>query len=102
MERARPRHPYVPGFFVGWDNTARRGPKAIVIVRSNPDSFAKGLRRVLRSVRDEPADRRLVFINAWNEWAEAMCLEPSREHGRGFLEAVRRELAHDVASPSDL
>lgn len=30
-----------------------------------------------------------MVINAWNEWAEGMALEPSDVHGRTFLEAVK-------------
>ena len=94
MERARPKHSHFPGFFVGWDNTPRRGDKAIVLKDSTPEAFARGFRVVLRSVRDKPPQSRIVFLNAWNEWAECMCLEPGRLFGLGFLEAVKAELAH--------
>lgn len=41
------------------------------------------------SVYVPPSDSRFVIINAWNEWAEGMALEPSTIYGKGFLEAVR-------------
>ena len=93
MEMRRPSHPHIPGFFVGWDNTPRRGKNAIILTNATPDAFARGLRVVLNSVRDKPPESRIVFINAWNEWAETMYLEPGQLHGNGFLAAVKAELA---------
>jgi len=97
MEARRPSHPHIPGFFVGWDNTPRRGHKAIVMINATPDAFARGLRVVLDSVRDKPRESRIVFVNAWNEWAECMCLEPGQLYGRGYLEAVSAELARSAS-----
>ena len=92
MENARPKHPHIPGFFVGWDNTPRRGRNAIVLIRATPAAFGRGLRVVLDSVANQPLGRRIVFVNAWNEWAEGMYLEPGQLHGLGFLEALKAEL----------
>ena len=33
---------------------------------------------------------KLITLNAWNEWTEGCYLEPSKEFGYGFLNAVAR------------
>lgn len=96
MEQWRPAHPHFRCFFAGWDNTPRRGRKAIILVNATPDAFARGVRIVLDSMRNEPANRRILFINAWNEWAEGMVLEPSQRYGHGFLRALQTELARPI------
>ena len=83
-------HPLFPCICVGWDNTPRRGPNGIVFTNSNPELFAAGLSQKIDEVAQKPSDERLVFINAWNEWAEGNYLEPDLKWGRAYLEAVRR------------
>jgi len=98
MEADRPKYPHLRGFFVGWDNTPRRGRKAIILINATPEAFAQGLRATIESMRGEPANRRILFVNAWNEWAEGMALEPSQRYGHGFLQALRDELGREAAS----
>jgi lipopolysaccharide biosynthesis protein len=77
----------------GWDNTARRPNHALTFVNATPEIYELWLREVVAgTVEQHQGDERLVFINAWNEWAEAAHLEPDRRFGRQFLEATRRAL----------
>ena len=88
--RRRFDHPFHPTLFVGWDNTPRRREDAIVILGDDPALVEAGIGEMADAVADRPLDERLVFVNAWNEWAEGDCLEPDLDGGRAKLEAVRR------------
>lgn len=90
MRERRHDFPTYPCVFVSWDNTPRRGNNGIVFTNSSPEAFEAGLREVVQSVQSRPFEDRLVFINAWNEWAEGNHLEPDLKHGLAYLEAVRR------------
>jgi lipopolysaccharide biosynthesis protein len=83
----------------GWDNTARRMHQALVFAHASPEVYELWLREVVMRARRKPPDERLVFINAWNEWAEGAHLEPDRRFGRQYLEATSRALTHGIAEP---
>lgn len=72
-----------PGVMPGWDNTPRRQEEAYVFHGGNPVSFRRWLARACHAAGDG-----LVFVNAWNEWAEGAHLEPDGRFGRGNLQAV--------------
>jgi lipopolysaccharide biosynthesis protein len=78
------------GVFPSWDNTARRGKIGTVILNGTPENYRRWLSEAIRRTKEEyPGEERLVFINAWNEWAEGCHLEPDRRYGHQFLEATR-------------
>jgi lipopolysaccharide biosynthesis protein len=81
-----------PSVVPGWDNTARAGPKGIVLHGSTPELFGEHVRDILYSVATRPAEDRIVFVKSWNEWAEGNYLEPDRKFGFGYLDAVRSAL----------
>jgi lipopolysaccharide biosynthesis protein len=77
------------GVMPGWDNTARRGNDATVYMGQSPERFGWWLRCALRKERNIRGRRGLVFINAWNEWAEGAYLQSDNIHGDGYLKATR-------------
>ena len=85
----------------GWDNTARRMHQALVFQHASPEVYELWLREVVMRARRAPRDERLVFVNAWNEWAEGAHLEPDRKFGRQYLEATLRALTHGAAEPEE-
>lgn len=81
--------PHIPSVYVSWDNTPRRGRNGVIITPISPKNFQTALTSKIASVQGRPADERLVFINAWNEWAEGNHLEPDLKFAHQFLHAVR-------------
>ncbi|MDP2287937.1 MAG: glycoside hydrolase family 99-like domain-containing protein [Actinomycetota bacterium] len=79
--------PVHPTIIPGWDNTARRGGDSYAFVGSNPVTFRQWAYRAAAA----PAVRNsgLLFVNAWNEWAEGAVLEPSERFGDGMLAALK-------------
>ena len=90
MRRRKPGHTIHPCIFTGMDTTPHLGKKGVVVRNATPERFAKGLEEMIRSVESKPFEQRLVFVNAWNDWAQGTYLEPDQKHGRKYLEAVLR------------
>lgn len=77
-----------------WDNTSRRGKAGNIVHGATSELYETWLRQVVADTKQRVSgDRRLVFINAWNEWAEGTHLEPDRKNGRNILEATRRAVS---------
>jgi lipopolysaccharide biosynthesis protein len=93
MRTQPPDYPYLHSALVGWDDTPRQGEDGIVFINSTPDAFADELQAVFQEVQSKPFDERLVFLNAWNDWAGGSHLEPDVRYGRHWLEAVDAALS---------
>jgi hypothetical protein len=79
-----------PCVATGWDNTPRRRDgEAFLLTGSTPERYGEWLARSMRNQMATQGKDGVVFINAWNEWAEGAHLEPDLTHGRGYLEATR-------------
>ena len=78
----------------GFDNSARRKTDATIFMNSTPTAYGDWLRQVLLAElrAQRPSNEKLVFVNAWNEWAEGNHLEPDQRWGRAYLEATLRAI----------
>jgi hypothetical protein len=92
--------PAFPGAFVDWDNTARYRNRARIFKGASPERFAYWLRRLVEVTAQRPAPEHMIFLNAWNEWAESTYLEPDTRYGYRYLEAVRAALACPANLPA--
>lgn len=87
-----PPYPRFRGVTPSWDNTARRNKGAFVLEGSTPEAYQEWLETTIRTSSQTASGEKVVFINAWNEWAEGNHLEPCQRWGRAYLEATRRAL----------
>jgi lipopolysaccharide biosynthesis protein len=78
---------------LGWDNSARRKEGWSVWHGFSLKAYYQWLRHIVAYTRNSfPVDRRFLFINAWNEWAEGTYLEPDRKYGYASINTTSRAL----------
>jgi hypothetical protein len=85
------------GAFVSWDNSPRKGTRGMILAKSEPKRYEHWLARQLARAVADPNQEPLVFINAWNEWAEGAYLEPDEKNGYAYLEATRKAVEMSCA-----
>jgi glycosyltransferase involved in cell wall biosynthesis len=86
------------GVMPSWDDTPRRKKRAHVFVHSSPAGYQTWLRRITAQTM-AVADARtpLIFVNAWNDWAQGarytQRLWLPRSHSRRLEPGLDRSLA---------
>jgi lipopolysaccharide biosynthesis protein len=88
LEKPSPAYTRFPCVTPSWDNSARRKEHAWITKDATPELYERWLGEAVRRARAD--GHGVVFLNAWNEWAEGNHLEPCKRWGRGYLEATRR------------
>ena len=91
--RPRPDYARYPGVFPGWDNTARQPFFGTCFDAASPEVFQLYVEEKLAEAKASfSGAERLLFVNAWNEWAEGTYLEPDQHFGHRWLEALRNAI----------
>jgi len=91
-ERPDPELTTFPGAFIDWDNTARYKKRATFFRGANPERFQYWFDKLAEQVTSSAQQEKIIFLNAWNEWAESAYLEPDERYGYSYLEAIRKVL----------
>ena len=73
-----------------WDNTPRRKTDIFALTNSTPQLYGKWLNNTITKFEPYSKDENLIFIHAWNEWAEGNHLEPDIKWGRQYLEMTKK------------
>ena len=90
--RIQPNYLRFPCVTPSWDNSPRRRRNPIVFVGSSPELFHQWVVESLVKLMKSRNSHRILFVNAWNEWAEGNYLEPDQRYGSAYLEALREAL----------
>jgi lipopolysaccharide biosynthesis protein/uncharacterized coiled-coil DUF342 family protein len=81
---------------LSWDNTARKQNNSHIFHGFSLLRYKQWLSSITNNAFNNSKysnDEKLVFVNAWNEWAEGTHLEPDRKFGYGYLQATYDVLA---------
>jgi len=91
--------PYFPNVTMGWDSSPRtpqnvpyenKGyPSTSITVDNTPEEFKIALQKVKDMIDSGKTSRKIITINAWNEWGEGSFIEPELEYGMGYLDAIK-------------
>lgn len=96
FNKNKPKYKEFRSLCPDWDNEARRfGGKGGTLVNSTPDLYKLWLDYLIEDTMKgsiNNSDENLIFINAWNEWAEAAYLEPDLRMGYAYLDATSHSL----------
>lgn len=72
----------IHSLFFEWDNTPRHSNRGYIITPPTKDKFDE--------IASKLKDEEYLFLNAWNEWAEGMMLEPTKEKKYKYLEWIKK------------
>lgn len=81
----------IPGAFVDWDNTPRRGLKGWLVKGVTPEKFEKYMTLQLKRTK-AVYKQEYLFLFAWNEWAEGGYLEPDNKYSYRFIESIKNAI----------
>ncbi len=101
LQKPEPRYKLFRSSTLSWDNTARNQDAPRIMGRFAIDAYKRWTEHLCRQVRAQEkysADEKIVFVNAWNEWAEGTHLEPDRRYGFAYLQATYDALPKKSAS----
>jgi lipopolysaccharide biosynthesis protein/glycosyltransferase involved in cell wall biosynthesis len=103
MEKQHEDYTAFKSVMPSWDNTARRQNESHIFINSSPDNYKNWLSQVVNyTTQNLPEDRRFIFVNAWNEWAEGTHLEPDSLQGYAYLQATAEAITRGKFSSTSI
>jgi hypothetical protein len=79
---------YFPLVIPDWDNSPRAGVRSLIVKNSTPERWLKHLEAANSYIKKYDAERQIIFIKSWNEWAEGNYLEADQKWGLQYLKMI--------------
>lgn len=76
----------VPDF----DHSPRSSYRGQILQDSCPEKWGTLLNKTIDLFSNRPYEENLLFIKAWNEWAEGNYLEPDQKFGKRYIEEIAK------------
>ena len=84
----------IPCAFTDWDNTPRHQERGWVYTGANAEKFKKYFAKLVENTK-KYYKTDMIFVFAWNEWAEGGYLEPDTKNGWGYLQAIKETITNE-------
>jgi Glycosyltransferase WbsX len=92
----------IPPVCGGWDARPWHGEGTLARTGRTPELFKRHLVECKQFLDAQEPKSNMLFVEAWNEWGEGSYIEPHREFGFGYLEAIRQVFAPDSPKPAEI
>lgn len=92
LSKSEPDYQLFRTLVPSWDNDARKPGKGHSFTGYSPELYHLWLEALCRQAVKRQDEGAMVFVNAWNEWAEGAYLEPDRKYGYAYLNATFKAL----------
>ena len=85
------------GIFPSWDNSARKAYSgAFIFADETPKLYKQWLKDLINWTKENKSkEEQIIFVNAWNEWAEGAHLEADMKNGYAYLQATKEVLEEE-------
>ncbi len=94
----------IPPVAAGWDDRPWAGARAVERYGRTPELFKRHLidAKKFLDTRESDPKLKMLFVEAWNELGEGSYIEPHREFGFGYLDAIRQVFAPASPKPVEI
>jgi hypothetical protein len=65
-----------------------------------PELFTRYLMKAVDHIGHQRPQNKIIFLKAWNEWAEGNTVEPDALNGHAYLHAIRDVMLPGKIEPS--